>query len=306
MLKKFHIQDGNVVENDGTDSSIWVYCNPDENEKKFLVNDLKLDEHTLASALDPDELARLETEPDHIALIIKNPKNYSAADQFLFKVSSMGLFLFQKKLVIVTGDDAPLFIGKPFSSVDDIHEILVKLIFSSIIHFREHLKVINMISDEIEKKINISMENKYLLNMFTLEKSLVYYLNAINSNGFVLEKLKVMGEKLGLTQKNKESVDDIGIENSQCYRQAEIISNILASLMDARVSIVSNNLNILMKNLTIITISIMLPTLVVSMFSMNVAIPMGRHPLAFWIIMGLAGVSVGGVVLLYKSRKFFK
>ena len=92
------------------------------------------------------------------------------------------------------------------------------------------------------------------------------------------------------------------IENGQCYEQAEIYSNILASMMDARVSIVSNNLNWLMKTLTIITIAIMLPTLVVSIFSMNVEFPGKYHPSMFWFIVGLAGLSVLAVRWIWRWK----
>ena len=98
------------------------------------------------------------------------------------------------------------------------------------------------------------MENRYLLNLFTLEKSLVYYLNAINSNGMVIEKIRHNAAKIGFSQESLELLDDIIIENDQCLKQAEIYSNILTGLMDARGSIVSNNLNVLMKTLNIITV----------------------------------------------------
>jgi magnesium transporter len=173
----------------------------------------------------------------------------------------------------------------------------------SVLHFLEHLKVINSISEELEQKINTSMENRFLISLFALEKSLVYYLNAINTNGVLLEKLRNNAIKIGFNQDDLEYLDDLIVENSQCYRQAEIYSNILASLMDARVSIVSNNLNVLMKRLNIITIGIMVPTFVVSAFSMNVGIPLSRHPFAFWIIMGLAAVSVGGFMAFWRSNK---
>jgi magnesium transporter len=94
------------------------------------------------------------------------------------------------------------------------------------------------------------------------------------------------------------------IENNQCYRQAEIYSNILASLMDARASIVGNNLNVLMKTLNIITIAIMVPTFVVSAFSMNVTIPLQQHNYAFWIIIGMAGLSVATVTYIWKHKKW--
>ena len=134
-------------------------------------------------------------------------------------------------------------------------------------------------------------QNKHLLNLFTLEKSLVYYINAVNSNGVLIEKLKNNAAKMSLTQENVEYLDDILIENNQCHGQIEIYSQVLASLMDARASIVSNNLNIRIKTLTIITIGIMLPTLVVSIFSMNVAIPLQQYEHAFWFITSLAALS---------------
>ncbi|MBM3314244.1 magnesium transporter CorA family protein [candidate division WOR-3 bacterium] len=163
----------------------------------------------------------------------------------------------------------------------------------------------NAVSAELEGKINTAMGNKYLINMFGLEKSLTYYVAAINSNQMLIEKLKANHAKLGLTTEEAEFLDDIIIENNQCQRQAEIYSNILASMMDARASIVSNNLNVLMKTLNIITIGIMVPTLVVSIFSMNVRLPIpGEHRLAFWCIIALAAVSLVGVFYLW--RRFWR
>jgi magnesium transporter len=138
--------------------------------------------------------------------------------------------------------------------------------------------------------------------MFALQKSLVYYVNSINSNGALLEKLKHNAGKIGLSTEELEFLDDLIIENNQCAKQAEMYSNILASLMDARASIVSNNLNVLMKNLNIITIAIMVPTFVVSAFSMNVAIPMQRFAFAFWVIMGMAVASVAAFLWYWRRR----
>jgi magnesium transporter len=126
-----------------------------------------------------------------------------------------------------------------------------------------------------------------------MEKSMVYYLNAIHANGVLIDKLRNNVAKLGLAQEELEFLEDMSIDNSQCYKQADIYSNILAGLMDARVSIVSNNLNVLMKRLTIITIGIMVPTFVVSAFSMNVKMPFdNNHWGAFWGIITIAGLSV--------------
>jgi magnesium transporter len=204
---------------------------------------------------------------------------------------------------VVLPEDVPVVGGRGFAGITSPRSILLKLINRIIQRYLEHLKVINMVSDEIERKISQSMENRYLLNLFSLEKSMVYYLNAIGSNGFTLEKLKHVCGRIDFSEDDVALLDDILIDNNQCYRQAEIYSNILASLMDARVSIVSNNLNILMKNLNLITIGIMVPTFVVSAFSMNVAIPLQKLGYAFWLIIGLAGFSVVCVMYLWRRWK---
>ena len=303
MQRTYAISDGRLVETaDGT-GPIQVFIAPDEAERRLLVESYKLDEHTLNSALDPDELARLEFEPEHAALIFKRPRNYSGKDGVLFKVSSCGVYLFKDRLLLVQADDVALFEGRQFTRVSTLPEVMLKLIYGSVFHFLEHLKIINTISGELEQKINQSIENRHLLNLFGLEKSLVYYLSSINTNAMLLDKLKLNATRLGLSHDEAEFLDDTIIENTQCYKQAEIYSNILASLMDARASLVGNNLNLLMKTLNVITIGIMVPTLVVSAFSMNVTIPLQRHPQAFWIILAIAVSSVG--IVLYARRRFW-
>ncbi len=304
MRKNYAIVNSKIVGTADPDCQISVFINPDEMERRYLVDELKIDEHTLSSSLDPDELSRLEFEPTHIAVIFKHPKNYSGREVLLFRVASAAVFLFKEKLAVVLSEDLPLFEGKSFAKVNSLSEVMIKLIYRSIFHFLEHLKIINMISDELEKKINAAMENSYLINLFTLEKSLVYYLNSINSNGVLIEKLKNSAAKIGFGTEEVEFLDDMIIENNQCYRQAEIYSNILASLMDARASIVGNNLNVLMKTLNIITIGIMVPTFVVSAFSMNVSIPMQQFPHAFWVIMGLALLSVLALIMYWRRKKW--
>jgi magnesium transporter len=302
VQKKFQIVNHILVETDSEQAPVTVVINPDDTEKHYLVDTLRIDEHTLASALDPDELARLEFEPEHLALIYKRPRSYTAADQFLFKFSSVGAFLFKDKLILVVSEDVPLAEGLQSIRISSPAEMVLRLIYRAILHYREHLKVISAISDDLQEKIAKSMENRHLLNLFTLQKSLVYYLSAITSNTALLEKLKLNSTKIGFPIEEIELLDDIIIENNQCYKQAEIYSNILAGLMDARVSVVSNNLNVLMKTLNIITIAIMVPTFVVSAFSMNVTIPLQQHPYAFFIIMGLAVLSVLSFLTIWRYR----
>jgi magnesium transporter len=296
---------GKLLEDDKAEPLVYVYTAPTDEEKKQLIEQYKIDEHTLNSSLDPDELSRLEFEPEHVAMIFKRPRHYAAEDNFLFKVASTGVFMFKDKLIIVTADDAPLFEGRPFVKVHSIQDIVLKMINRSILHFLEHLRAMDMLSGSLEQLISTSMENKYLLNLFTLEKSLVYYLNATNSNGVLIEKLKNNVNKIGFDTEGMEILDDLTIENSQCREQANIYSQVLASMMDARASIIANNLNIRIKMLTILTIAIMLPTLVVSYFSMNVSLPLEKNnPASFWIITALAVLLTLTFVFLWWRRRW--
>ncbi|MBU0599973.1 magnesium transporter CorA family protein [bacterium] len=303
MLKKYQISSGQIVESNEEKSPILIYFNPDETEKRFLVEHYKIDEHTLNSALDPDEPSRLEFEPNHLAFILKWPKNYSANDQLLFKTATTGVFLFGNLLILVLNEQTIIFEKKHFTKVTSLTNLILKLVYRSIYHFLEHLRVMMMLSDDLEQKIQHSMENRYLISLFTIQKSLVYYLNAIDSNGVFMEKLKNNAKKIGFIQEDLEFLDDIIIENNQCSRQANIYSSILAGLMDARASIVNNNLNILMKTLNIVVIALMVPTLVVSVFSMNVKIPLQNLPYVFWIIIGLAVVSVVSFLMFWRHKK---
>ena len=305
MHKNFKISDGKVELN-GDSATIQLFINPDDKEKETLINSYLLDEHTLNSCLDPDELGRVEFEPTHTAIIIKRPKRFSSPDNFLLKVASVGLFLFNDKLVIVLADGDVVFDGRKFSRLRSLQDLFLKLISFYIQHFQDHLKAIQLMSDDLEKEISKAVSNKDLYHMFNLEKSLVYYLNSISSNMKVVEKIKNNAVKIGFTQEAIEILDDLVVENSQCYEQANTYAQVLSNLMDAWASIINNNLNIRIKALTIISICIMLPTLIVSLFSMNVPLPIPfRDSLfPFWFVFGLAITSIIIVFATWKIRKW--
>jgi len=259
MIKRYTIDNGKIIETP-EDGLIHLYINPAEAEKRFLIDKLQVDEHTLTSSLDPNELGRIEFDNGHVALIIKRPKRYSAADNFLFKVESVGLFMFKTQLIMVINEEFPVFEGRQVAKVSDIKDLVLKIIHRSTFHFEEHLKVISMCSDELETGINKSIGNQQLLSMFTLEKSLVFYLNAIGSNGRVIDKIKSTAGKMGLSQDQIELLDDLAIENAQCNEMATIYSQVISGLMDARASVISNNLNVMMKNLNALVIAVSVPS----------------------------------------------
>jgi magnesium transporter len=268
MIRYYKLEGGKMVEA-SHGASILVYSAPTEAEVKELLETSSIDPHTLQSALDADEVGRLETEQDHFALILKRPCNYSTSDNFLFRVMSAGLFLFKEKLIVVLASEASIFEGKQSTKLASLHDVLLRLLSLTIGHFMGHLKVINMLSESLEQKINVSLENKHLLNMFTLEKSLVYFLSALNDNSTMVSKLRVNAAKLGFTPEHVELLDDIAIDSTQCLTLAQTYSNILSGLMDARASLVGNNLNVMMKTLNAVVIAVAVPSFIAGVGGMS-------------------------------------
>lgn len=268
MFEPYAFEGGKLVPREEGEG-VLVYIAPTEEEKRELAEKRGIDPYDLASALDPDELGRVELDGQRATIIIKQPRNYNSEDQLLFTVASVGLFLDRDKLVVVTTEPLELFDEKMVRRLEGPTDALLKVLYASIAHFLGHLKVINMISEALEKRINTSMGNKYLLDMFTLEKSLVYFVNGIGSNQMVLEKMRASEAKLGFSDAQKEILEDILIENQQCAKQADIYSNILTGLMDARGSVVNNNLSMLMKKLTVISVVFMPMNVLASMGGMS-------------------------------------
>ncbi len=302
----FRLLDGRPQACAENEAQIIAYNNPGPVEEAELLARFNIDNHTLQSALDPDEISRLEFEPDHSVLIFKRPKSYCADDNFLLKVTSTGAFLYADMLVVVMHDDAPLFEGRVPFAVHTLQDVILRLLYQASTHFEGHLKAINMLSESIEKRLAKSMENKYLLNMFSLEKSLVYILNSLSSNTSLCEKLRLSSARMSFDSEQIGVLEDISIETKQCFRRAQIYSEVLGGLMDSRASIVSNNLNHLIKKFTIWTIAIMLANLIVSIFSMNVKIPGQDHDglLPFLAINILAIGSGFAVLWIWRLRKW--
>ncbi len=310
MKTYLRIKDGKLLP-DADGGEVILYEKPTLEELLELETVHEIDEHDLRSATDRDEIGRLECQEKCVIIILKVPKNYSAADNLLFKVLSIGLFIFKDKLIIITAEHVSLFECKESnnSSTKTIPDVLIRIIHSAIAHFISHLKVINMISEDIETKLNQSVDNKYFLNMFTLEKSLVYFLNAINDNSTVLDKLKVSAAKIGFSHDNIETLDDIIIDNKQCQSLANTYTNILSGLMDARGSVVGNNLNVMMKNLNALVIAIALPTFFTGIGGMSemtgMCAAIGVNPVLGYIIFFVSMVLFGSAVFI-SIRKFDK
>ena len=265
----FELKNGAIVETSEESASIIVYAAPNDREKQQIIQALALDPYDLESALDPEEISRVEFTPDRVSLIWKRPKSASFDEQLRLDVSSVGLFLYQDRLTAIMNEKAIPFAAKEFLGARSSVDVLLGFLHYTVHHYLAHLKMIKQLTIELESKISSSMENRYLLQMFALSESLIYYLNDIEANSTVLTKLRGSVEKLGLSKQRIESLDDITLDNQQCARQAQIYSTVLSGLMDARGTLINNNMNVLLKNLTLINIIFLPLNLIASIGGMS-------------------------------------
>ncbi|MDP5238869.1 magnesium transporter CorA family protein [Uliginosibacterium sp. 31-16] len=270
MKINYGFRQGEVHRVDDDSAPIRVYSAPTREEREELRYALNLDDYDLDAALDPEEIPRLEFGEHGAANIIwKRPKNVSIGAQLRFDVSSMGMFIRPYTVVLVTADSEPDFGERDFRGVHTLNDLLLKLLLHTVHHYLGHLKVIKQINAELGSKISVSMENRYYLQMLALSESLIYYVDGIEANVAVLTKLRASTHRLELNPVQTDALHDIVLDMQQCARQAAIYSSVLSGLMDARGAIINNNVNTLLKNLTLISVIFLPLNLVASIGGMS-------------------------------------
>ena len=306
MKQFFALQNGGIVESSPEAANILIYTMPSDIEKKMLIKTLPLDHYALESALDPDEISRVELTSEHLYIIWKRPNAASFKEQLKFEVSSLGIFIKQNKITLILGESTVPFTSKEFQGVTSLNGFVLKLLLHTVHHFLGHLKAIRQLNAELQAKLNLSMENQYLLQMFNLSESLIYYLNAFEANTSALTKLRINAEKIGFSKEEQDMLDDIIIEHQQCSKQAEIYSSVLSGLMDARGNIINNNMNILLRNLTLINIVFLPLNLIASIGGMSEYTRMTEHfidwKLAYTLFfLAMAALGVATWIFLVKQ-----
>ncbi len=295
MIQAYDIRNRALCAAESETPQLRVFVCRTEEDKKAAIDKLGLDPHDVESALDPDEVSRIEFYDENTLFVIwKQPLNVTFDQRLRFDVSSVGLLLEPERLSIITQSPELYFGYKEYRTVDNARDVLLRFLLMTIRHYLDHLKGIKQITSDLQSKVNTSMENKYLLQMFALSESLTYYMNAIAGNETVLTKLNVNSRKLKLSEDHTELLDDIRLDNQQCSRQAQIYSEVLSGLMDARGNIVNNNMTTLLRDLTLINIIFLPLNLIAGILGMSEFTMMTRA-LDWRIAYPLFGVGMVGL-----------
>lgn len=269
MIQHYDLLQGMLAPAPEPTGNILLVSSPEASEKALLQEQFFLDDYDWSSTLDPDEVPRLDASKGRLLLIWKVPESAAVAEAVELGVKTMGLVLAGGRVAVIRSQGTLNTTDREFRALQDPRDFLLGILLHTVRHFLGHLRVIRRISEELEKKITVSMENRHLLQMFALTESLVYYVDALEANGAVLTRLRTLAQAHGFQPHHLELLDDIVMENAQATRQAEIFSSVLSGLMDARGTVVNNNMNVLLKNLTLINIVFLPLNLIASIGGMS-------------------------------------
>lgn len=262
----------------------------------------------LKDSLDINEIPRLENYKNQLFVLIRVPvQDNVRPESLIFRTVPVGIILTENKLVLISLEDTNIIdvvmnnYGKRF---DNIRSFALFIMLASIKRYLKYLKNLHMRIMKAEDKLRKTQSNEELIHLMEIEKSLVYFTTSIKGNQMLMEKL-LIGKKFDLTDTEKDLIQNMMIENNQALEMSTIYSNIVDSLTNAFASIISNNLNIVMKALAALTIILNFPMLVSSIYGMNVPLPFQSQKYAFIIV-----VTIGVTLTMFSTwflikRKWF-
>jgi magnesium transporter len=293
------------------EAGCWVnVSHPEEDEIQSLQSVFDVPKEIIQDILDADERPRIEFDNDWWMVIIRIPVP-SITDGVPFYTLPLGIFMNSKATVTLCLKEndvlpmaQPSLYREQYQQVNDVLNFILKLFLRSAIVYLHYLKQINQQTTGIEQDLERSIKNRELNKLLKMEKSLVYFITSLKANELVLAKLR-NSRKNTMNEINEDLLEDAIIENKQALEMAQIYSNIQSGMMDAFASVISNNLNVVLKQLTLISIILMIPTLIASIYGMNITNYLENSRWAFPGIVSVSiFLSIGGV-MIFRKREWF-
>ena len=283
---------------------VQVTC-PTQEDKDFLENTLGIPDYFISDIADTDERARYEFDDGWVLIILRIPYVKEVRSRTPFTTIPLGIILNKDVCITVCNFETNMMIDfvsfqqKRGVGFTDSVDMVFRLFLSSSVWYLKRLKQINTLLEKSKENLDHKIDNAALINLSKLQDSLTYFITSIRGNETLLSKLKF---KLPVDELDADLIEDVNIEMSQARESASIYANILDSTMDTYANIINNNMSSVMKMLTSITLLMMFPTLVASLFGMNLVNGMEN---AWWGFPLAMGITIGVTILLlwYFRRK---
>ncbi len=290
---------------DAVQDGCWVNLTyPSEDELNTVAVTLGVEPTFLRAALDEEETSRIDTEEGQTLIIIDAP-SVEKDDAVVYSTLPLGIIVTEKHIITVCLKETSIL--KDFqdglvrnADTQKRTQFILYMLLQVAKRFLQYLKQIDKIYNYMERQLYKSQRNKELIQLLDLEKSLVYFNTSLKANEVTLEKI-LRGRIITLYEEDHDLLEDVLIEVRQAIEMANIYSSIISGMMDAFASVISNNLNVIMKVLTSITILLTIPNIFFSFYGMNVAnLPLDQ----FWwfpLVLSLGVIAVTGIILKKKD-----
>ena len=308
MLCIYKTTENGLEKLDTIANGAWVNAvdpTPDEIEK--LVNwGMEMD--YVNYSLDQDEMARMERDEDYTFILLRIPI-YQADSDIPYNTVPLGIMILGNKIITVCRYDSDIFkaltSGKHrYMKTGKRYRLTLYIFLETAARYLNLLREINRATEAVEDRLQKSTQNREVLELLKYQKSLTYFATALRSNEVMMERVQKT-QLFNYYDEDQDLLEDVLTENQQAIQMTSIATEILSGMMDAFASIISNNLNVVMKALAALTIILNMPTIVASFYGMNVALPGEGHPLAFLTVIGLSLALTAAATYVFYKRNWF-
>jgi magnesium transporter len=287
----------------------WIKATDPSREEIEKLENWGIEPELITYSLDQDEMARVERDEGYTLILLRIPHFQGETHDIPYNTVPMGIIIKDNLIATICRHESQitniLTNGKyrGFKTAKRYRFVLYVLLETAT-RYLTYLREINRAVDHVEDQLQKSTRNRELLELLKYQKSLVYFTTALHSNEVMMERLQRM-RMFNKYEEDEDLLEDVITENQQAIQMTNINAEILSGMMDAFASIISNNLNAVMKVLATLTIVVSLPTLVASFYGMNVTLPGENHPLAFMTVFGISIVLSGLAVFIFYKRDWF-
>ena len=311
MIQIFMTEDGAIHQKDEVENGIWLaLTDPTATEILAISEAYGMDPDHLRAPLDEEERSRIELEDHYTLILVDIPAIEERSGKDWYVTIPLGIIITEQMIITICLEETPILTAFMDGRVKEFYtymktRFILQILYKNASMYLQYLRVIDKKSDVVERKLHKAQKNRELMELLELEKSLLYFSTSLRSNEVVLEKL-MKTEKIKKYPEDTELLEDVIIENKQAIEMANIYSGNLNVTTEAVASVISNNLNIVMKLLTTITLVMSIPTMVASFYGMNVlGIPFAQHPQGFWVVIGFTLVLSLVVTLIFSKKDLF-
>lgn len=308
-MKAFYKNNNGLIEVETWTPNCWINVEcPTEQEKKYLLDELQIPEAFYNDIEDIDERPRIEVENGWTLIILRIPVKSNDV-KLPFQTIPVGIVFKGEVCVTVSFQETEMltdfvtYTKRKSIDIKDNFDLVLKLLLSSSVWYLKYLKQVNQKIKLAENNLEKSIKNEELQALLQIEKCLVFFMTSLKGNDILLHRIRNI--KSQKEYFDPELLEDVEIELRQAQETTNIYSDILTGTMDAYASVISNNMNTIMKQMTSISIILMIPTLIASLYGMNVPNNLENNHYGIWIVISISFLLSLFGVFLFKRKRWF-